>query len=145
MSLQPSKTDPKLGYEIEAHLRSMGVHTPTISTDLDETAKISKIQSLFTDIMETLGMDLSDDSLTETPKRVAKMFVSELKTAIEMCLLNGANAKSFDEDYTDYELLSHLFPVLQYFTTQNEFVNFIELTERNFPDFSYTDLVLKSW
>ena len=78
MSLQPSKTDPKLGYEIEAHLRSMGVHTPTISTDLDETAKISKIQSLFTDIMETLGMDLSDDSLTETPKRVAKMFVNEL-------------------------------------------------------------------
>lgn len=77
--------------------------------------------------------------------QIDHIVVGELKTAIEMCLLNGANAKSFDEDYTDYELLSHLFPVLQYFTTQNEFVDFIELTERNFPDFSYTDLVLKNW
>lgn len=40
--------------------------------------KIKKIEKLMTSILEELGMDLSDDSLEETPKRVAKMFVNEL-------------------------------------------------------------------
>jgi GTP cyclohydrolase I len=37
-----------------------------------------KIQHHFKEIMETLGMDLSDDSLKGTPGRVAKMFVKEI-------------------------------------------------------------------
>lgn len=40
--------------------------------------KIKKIEKLMTSVLEELGMDLSDDSLEETPKRVAKMFVNEL-------------------------------------------------------------------
>ena len=31
-----------------------------------------------TEVMETMGLDLSDDSLVETPKRIAKMYVNEL-------------------------------------------------------------------
>ena len=74
--------------------------------------------------------------------QIDKIVVDELKIAIEMALLNEA---SFEEDQVDYELLSHLFPVLQYFSTQKEFVDFVELTERNFPDFSYSDLISKVW
>jgi len=80
MSLQQSKCDPVLGAEIEAHLRSIGVHTPTAPDLLrvKSDAKIKKIEKHFTAIMETLGLDLTDDSLEDTPKRVAKMYVNEV-------------------------------------------------------------------
>jgi GTP cyclohydrolase I len=45
---------------------------------IDRKGKIDIIESLFTDIMKTLGLDLTDDSLIETPKRVAKMYVNEI-------------------------------------------------------------------
>jgi len=44
--------------------------------------KIKKIESHFRAIMDTLGLDLSDDSLKGTPKRVAKMFVKEIFTGL---------------------------------------------------------------
>ncbi|MPV86444.1 GTP cyclohydrolase I FolE [Ostreibacterium oceani] len=45
--------------------------------DLSDDEKIAQIQAKFSDIMEILGLDMTDDSLRGTPKRVAKMFVSE--------------------------------------------------------------------
>jgi GTP cyclohydrolase IA len=52
--------------------------TPTIETNLSSAQKKEKITALFTEIMETLGLDLRDDSLAETPHRVAKMYVDEV-------------------------------------------------------------------
>lgn len=46
--------------------------------DLSNEEKIGQIQDKFKDIMHILGMDLTDDSLKDTPKRVAKMFVNEI-------------------------------------------------------------------
>jgi GTP cyclohydrolase IA len=46
--------------------------------DLDDDIKVELIQKHFTDIMNILGLDLSDDSLKDTPKRVAKMYVKEI-------------------------------------------------------------------
>jgi GTP cyclohydrolase I len=40
--------------------------------------KISIISGHFSEIMNTLGLDLTDDSLKGTPRRVAKMFVKEI-------------------------------------------------------------------
>jgi GTP cyclohydrolase I len=40
--------------------------------------KIDKIKTHFAEIMKTLGLDLSDDSLADTPKRIAKMYVNEI-------------------------------------------------------------------
>ena len=78
--LQKSKTDAELGYNIEQYLISKGVNTPTIADALDikDEIKIKKIEKYFTQIMEVLGLDLSDDSLEETPKRVSKMYVNEI-------------------------------------------------------------------
>lgn len=45
---------------------------------LDDQAKIDKISWHFQKIMETLGLDLNDDSLKGTPMRVARMFVDEI-------------------------------------------------------------------
>lgn len=45
---------------------------------LTDELKISKIEHHFGQIMQTLGLDLTDDSLKDTPRRVAKMFVKEM-------------------------------------------------------------------
>lgn len=78
MSYNKTKCDPELGQKVHQHLLNMGVETPTKSTTTDRKEKIDLIEKSFTTIMHTLGLDLSDDSLIDTPKRVAKMYVNEI-------------------------------------------------------------------
>jgi GTP cyclohydrolase I len=78
MGFNKSKVDPELGLKIHQHLVKCGVETPQIPNSLSRTDKIDIIEEKFKDIMQTLGLDLSDDSLEETPRRVAKMFVGEI-------------------------------------------------------------------
>jgi GTP cyclohydrolase IA len=78
MSFNKNKCDAELGQRVHEYLVKMGVETPTVDNGLSRTDKIEIIERKFKDIMETLGLDLSDDSLEETPKRVAKMYVGEI-------------------------------------------------------------------
>jgi GTP cyclohydrolase I len=78
MAYNKTKTDPELGLKVHEHLVKMGVETPMKQVDLDRKDKISIIETNFKQIMELLGLDVSDDSLRETPKRVAKMYVNEI-------------------------------------------------------------------
>lgn len=74
------KTDPVLGEKVRQHLISVGLETP-MNYELvkkNEKSKIGKIAKHFTSIMEELGLDLTDDSLMDTPNRVAKMYVREI-------------------------------------------------------------------
>lgn len=75
---QTEKMDKNLGAEIQKYLTEKGIATPTIQTNYSEQEKIERIETYFKHIMVTLGLDLSDDSLIDTPKRVAKMFVNEV-------------------------------------------------------------------
>jgi len=71
--------------------------------DISDDEKIEKIQESVKDILETLGMDLTDDSLQGTPKRVAKAFVNEIFMG-----LNPANlpkASTFENNYNYGEML----------------------------------------
>lgn len=79
MSYNKTKTDPELGQKVHEHLVKMGVETPTKKSPIsDRKDKIAVIEPLFAEIMKTLGLDLTDDSLVDTPKRVAKMYVNEI-------------------------------------------------------------------
>jgi GTP cyclohydrolase I len=78
MSYNKTKTDPELGQQIHEHLVKMGVETPTKDSALDRKEKIEVIEAHFNGIMRALGLDLEDDSLMDTPKRVAKMYVNEI-------------------------------------------------------------------
>lgn len=49
---------------------------------LDDEVKIELIEKHFAEIMQILGLDLDDESLKGTPKRVAKMYVKELFSGI---------------------------------------------------------------
>lgn len=73
-----SKTDPNLGQEVNKHLVSIGLETPMLPSDLSSGEKMEVIEGHFREIMKTLGLDLSDDSLVDTPTRVAKMYVNEI-------------------------------------------------------------------
>jgi GTP cyclohydrolase I len=79
MAFQKNKVDADLGQRVHRHLISCGVETPMNKELLyvDSGDKIEKIQHHFTEIWKTMGLDLSDDSLVETPKRMAKMWVLE--------------------------------------------------------------------
>jgi len=78
MSYNKTKTGPELGKKVHEYLVKMGVETPTTNISLDRKDKINEIEKHFKYIMQVLGLDLDDDSLAETPKRVAKMYVNEI-------------------------------------------------------------------
>lgn len=81
MSYNKTKTDPELGQKVHEHLVKMGVETPINSIkkrNLDRKDQIDIIEGNFAEIMRALGLDLTDDSLMDTPKRVAKMYVNEI-------------------------------------------------------------------
>lgn len=71
--------------------------------DLSDEEKIERIKKDVANIMNTLGLDLTDDSLKGTPNRVAKMFVKEI--------FGGLNPKrkpsssTFDNKYKYNEML----------------------------------------
>ena len=59
-------------------LVELGLETPMIDNGLSPDEKKARIQAHFVEIMEALGLDLRDDSLMDTPKRIAKMYVQEI-------------------------------------------------------------------
>src|SRR5690242_20387421 len=61
--------------------------TPMIQNGYSTQEKIEKITEKFTEIMEILGLDLEDDSLKDSPRRVAKMYVNEV--------FSGLNTENF--------------------------------------------------
>jgi len=87
--MKPTETmlNTLLDAEIERLYEEMGDEHVSSSHDtpmrkdafeLSESEKMEKIEFHFKEIMHTLGLDLTDDSLKGTPKRVAKMYVKEI-------------------------------------------------------------------
>lgn len=74
-----SKVDSSLGSLVKSHLVSRGVETPlTVEIENDAQVKRDRITYHMEEVLKTLGLDLSDDSLSDTPSRIAKMYVDEL-------------------------------------------------------------------
>lgn len=84
MAIEKDKTNRELGWEVHEHLKSLGIETPFDSQATyynSEVATVSQqaaLQDLFKSVLMQMGMDLTDDSLVDTPKRVAKMFMNEI-------------------------------------------------------------------
>jgi GTP cyclohydrolase I len=73
------QTDLKLGLEIHEHLVKKGIETPMKEKRwIEGVNRTLCIQECVTHILDDLGLDLGDDSLSETPQRVAKMFCEEI-------------------------------------------------------------------
>ena len=102
----------KIGEQVEQHWEenSEDHHSSAQDTPLREDAfvlsdqeKIERIQANVEDILLTLGMDMTDDSLRGTPKRVAKMFVKELFGGLHPD--RKPSSSTFDNKYKYGEML----------------------------------------
>lgn len=71
--------------------------------DMSDDEKVEKIEKHFKSIMDILGLDLTDDSLSGTPHRVAKMYVKEVFSGLNP--KNKPNAKLFDNKYKYDQML----------------------------------------
>jgi GTP cyclohydrolase I len=70
---------------------------------MTEEHKIQEIEKHFRQIMNILGLDLNDDSLSGTPHRVAKMYVKEIFSGLNP--KNKPDIKLFDNKYKYNEML----------------------------------------
>lgn len=88
----------------DAHASSSAV-TPLREDafDLSDIEKISSIKDDVERIMDTLGLDLTDDSLKGTPQRVAKMFVNEIFSGLDP--KRKPKASTFENKYKYGEML----------------------------------------
>ncbi|KAF2516490.1 GTP cyclohydrolase I FolE [Flavobacterium foetidum] len=71
--------------------------------DITDEEKIEKIKKDVENILQTLGMDLTDDSIKGTPNRVAKMFVKEIFGGLNPA--KQPKASTFDNNYKYGEML----------------------------------------
>lgn len=100
MSHPVHKNNAELGLEVHKHLVSKGLETPMTDKVLsDNNDKIDSIVPHFQKIMEILGLDLTDDSLEDTPKRVAKMYVNEIFWGLDYTKFPKCTAINNKMDY----------------------------------------------
>jgi len=64
-------------------LIEQGLETPMIETGMSDEQKYEHIRDLMAEVVKTLGLDLRDDSLAETPHRIAKMYVHEIFSGLD--------------------------------------------------------------
>ena len=68
---------------VRDQLIEKGLETPTIDTKMSQEQRYERIKGLMTEVLSTLGLNLEDDSLQETPHRIAKMYVYEVFSGLD--------------------------------------------------------------
>lgn len=69
--------------KVREALLAKGLETPMTPSEMDSDQKYNRIKGLLTEVVSTLGLDLTDDSLAETPHRIAKMYVHEIFSGLD--------------------------------------------------------------
>jgi GTP cyclohydrolase IA len=94
-------TDDEIG---DDHIMT-SVETPMHADafKLSDAEKMAKIEHHFREIMHTMGLDLTDDSLKGTPHRVAKMYIKEIFSGLNP--ENKPKVALFDNKYRYFDML----------------------------------------
>ncbi|HEP1095322.1 TPA: GTP cyclohydrolase I, partial [Mannheimia haemolytica] len=69
--------------KVRQALLAKGIETPTVAHTKDKASRRAEIQQHMQAVLELLGLDLNDDSLEETPHRLAKMYVDEIFSGLD--------------------------------------------------------------
>ncbi|MGI2039790.1 GTP cyclohydrolase I FolE [Shewanella frigidimarina] len=69
--------------KVQQALVAHGLETPLVPSNMTSEQKYQRIKGLMTEVVSTLGLDLTDDSLAETPHRIAKMYVNEIFSGLD--------------------------------------------------------------
>ncbi|MDU3366199.1 GTP cyclohydrolase I FolE, partial [Proteus mirabilis] len=78
-----SSTLSKEAQWVHAALVERGLETPLREPKLSPSESKQQIKHHMTEVMKLLNLDLSDDSLAETPHRIAKMYVDEIFSGLD--------------------------------------------------------------
>lgn len=68
---------------VRSALIERGLETPMKENILTRDQKVERITGLMAEVVATLGLDLNDDSLQETPDRIARMYVDEVFSGLD--------------------------------------------------------------
>ncbi|MDV2078956.1 GTP cyclohydrolase I FolE [Marinobacter xestospongiae] len=68
---------------VQAALIEQGLETPLNENVLTRDQKVTRITELMAEVVATLGLDLNDDSLHDTPQRIARMYVDEVFAGLD--------------------------------------------------------------
>ena len=68
---------------VRGALEAAGLETPMLDNGLSNEQKKQRLTELMTQVVQTLGLDLTDDSLAETPARIAKMYIDEVFSGLD--------------------------------------------------------------
>ncbi|MDC0661156.1 GTP cyclohydrolase I FolE [Marinobacter sp. SS21] len=68
---------------VQTALIERGLETPLNENVLSRDQKVERIGGLMAEVVATLGLDLNDDSLRETPQRIARMYVDEVFSGLD--------------------------------------------------------------
>ncbi|WP_394202336.1 GTP cyclohydrolase I FolE [Shewanella waksmanii] len=68
---------------VQQALLDRGLETPMLPCELDAEQRKDKIEHHMREILSLMSLDLRDDSLVETPKRIAKMYVDEIFSGLD--------------------------------------------------------------
>ncbi|GAM55877.1 GTP cyclohydrolase I type 1 [Vibrio ishigakensis] len=68
---------------VKQALEARGLETPMVQNDLSSDEKKERIEYHMREILGLLQLDLTDDSLQETPHRIAKMYVDEIFSGLD--------------------------------------------------------------
>ncbi|AIW19457.1 GTP cyclohydrolase I FolE [Vibrio coralliilyticus] len=69
--------------KVQEALIARGLETPLVPSEMTADEKYQRIRGLLTEVISTLGLDLTDDSLAETPHRISKMYVHEIFSGLD--------------------------------------------------------------
>jgi len=112
------KTDKQLGLKVRDYLIEKGVETPVDENRLTRNEKVELIDASMHTIIQVLGLDTQDDSISGTATRVAKMWVDELcygldYTNFPRCTLfdnkMGFDSMVIQRDITFHSMCEHHF------------------------------------
>lgn len=82
----PVKLYPRISAEaqrVKDALVEKGLETPLSGLTLSRDEKYARIKSAMAEVVTALGLDTTDDSLEETPHRIAKMYVDEIFSGLD--------------------------------------------------------------
>lgn len=88
MSTHPTQQQQAADISTEAALVRQalidnGLETPMFDNGLTSAEKYERIKDLMSEVVSTIGLDLTDDSLAETPHRIAKMYIYEIFSGLD--------------------------------------------------------------
>jgi len=98
--IELEKTNAALGQMVRDHLKSLNLLNLEKDNGLSNDEKKLKLKELFTEMIDTLGLNREDGNLTDTPNRLAKLYINDLFYGLDWSKFPKCTA--IDNEFVNY-------------------------------------------